>query len=320
MKHGIRALALAAAAAASLPMAAGAVDKVRVIDSTKTPFDHFALHQANMQGYFKQKGLEVDIIFGSGGAATLQALITGSRDVAVGVGVLAVIGAYAKGAPVRILGNVFKGVSNVVWYVPAASPIKSLKDLDGRQFAYSRAGSTTHLATQYIVRSLGIKAKLVSTGGMASSRTQVMSGQVDTGWLAAPTNLDLIRSGKARIIGTGKEAGELNDLTVRVVAANSNWLAKNRDVAKRFMEALAMGREYNYTPAGVAAYAKYWKMDLQDAKRAPEFAPREATRLTPVFGLDKLVKLAYELKYIKAPMPMDKANAMVDIVAPVGAQ
>jgi NitT/TauT family transport system substrate-binding protein len=316
MNKVLRSLTLGAAAAAfaMASTASIAAEKVRAIDSTKTPFDHFALHQAKSQGYFKEQGLDVSVIFGSGGAATLQALLTNSQDVAVGVGVLAVIGAYAKGAPIKILGNVFRGADNVIWYVPVSSPIKTLKDLDGKQFAYSRQGSTTHLATQYIMRELGIKAKLVSTGGMSSSRTQVMSGQVDTGWTAAPTNLNLIREGKARIIGTGKEAGELAKLTIRVVAANAGWLEKNRATAKKFIAALNKGRDYNYTDAGVAAYAKRWNIDLQDAKRAPEFAPREATEINTIFGFERLVQLAYELKYIKEPLPMDKAKGMLDLI------
>jgi NitT/TauT family transport system substrate-binding protein len=316
MSHRLRNLTMGVAAAAFAVVSTGAVaaEKVRAIDSTKTPFDHFALHQAKSQGYFKEQGLDVSVIFGSGGAATLQALLTGNQDVAVGVGVLAVIGAYAKGAPIKIIGNTFRGADNVIWYVRADSPIKTLKDLDGKQFAFSRAGSTTHLATQYIMRQLGIKAKLVSTGGMSSSRTQVMSGQIDTGWTAAPTNLNLIREGKARIIGTGKEAGELARLTIRVAAANSDWLAKNRATAKKFIAALGKGREYNYTDDGIKAYAKRWNIDYQDAKRAPEFAPRETTEINTIFGFERLVQLAYELKYIKEPLPMKKAMGMLDLV------
>jgi NitT/TauT family transport system substrate-binding protein len=307
-------MGVAAAAFAVVSAGAGAAEKVRAIDSTKTPFDHFALHQAKDQGFFKEEGLDVSVIFGDGGASTLQALITANQDVAVGVGVLAVIGAYAKGAPLKIIGNTFRGADNVIWYVPKDSPIKSFKDLDGKQMAFSRPGSTTHLAAQYIMRELGIKPKLVSTGGMSASRTQVMSGQVDTGWTAAPTNLNLIREGKARIIGTGKEAGELSQVTIRVVAANSNWLAKNRATAKKFIAGLGKGREYNYTDAGVAAYAKRWNIELEDARRAPEFAPKDTTEINTIFGFEKLVKLAYELKYIKEPLPMDKAKGMLDLV------
>ena len=317
MKAGLQAFLAVAAAAAivAAPIAAGAAERVRAIDSTKGPFDHFMLHQAKAQGYFEKEGLDVSVIFGDGGAATLQALITGSQDIAVGVGVLSVIGAYAKGAPIKILGNVFKGVGNVIWYVPKDSPIKSFKDLDGgKDLVYSRAGSTSHLAVQNIAKELGIKPKFTSVGGMAAARTQVMSGQVSTGWLAAPFNLELIRTGQARAIGTGEVAKELAELTVRVIAANSEWLAKNRETAKKFMRALEKGQDFNYTEAGIAAYAKAWKLDMRDAKRGPEFSPRSVTEINKIFGFEKLIQQAYDLKYIKQPLPMAKAKGMLDLV------
>ena len=167
MKGFIRSSVLGTVAAvfAAIPLSAGAAEKVAAIDSTKGPFDHYALHQAKDEGYFKAEGLDVDIIYGSVGAATLQTLLTGSRDIAIGVGVLSVIGAYAKGAPVKILGNVFKGVGNVLWYVRADSPIKSFKDLDGgKDLVYSRAGSTSNLAVLMIAEALHIHPKFVSVG------------------------------------------------------------------------------------------------------------------------------------------------------------
>jgi NitT/TauT family transport system substrate-binding protein len=303
-------------AAAALPLSAGAVDKVHAIDSTKEPYDHFALHQAIAEGYFKKRNIDVDVIWGSGGAATLQTLLTGSRDIAVGVGILSVIGAYSKGAPLVILANVFVGVGNVMWYVPANSPIKSAKDLNGKTLVYSSAGSTTSLATDFILKTTGIKAKLVAVGGMAASRTMVMSGQVDTGWLAAPTGYDLIRTGKARVVLSGADAGELNTMTARVVAANRNWFDKHRDVAKRFMEAFWAGREFNYHGGmrAVERYAKKWNIPIEDAKLAPtKFVPPSATVMR-VANLPKLIKLAEEFKFVTKPMSKGKVDKLIDYV------
>ena len=105
------------------------------------------------------------------------------------------------------------------------------------RMAYSRPGSTTDLAARFIADAQNIKPKFVSVGGPSGSRTQLMSGQVDSGWSVYPLNKNLLREGKIRIIGTGKEASGLNGVTIRVIAANVNWLNKNRDVAKRLMTA-----------------------------------------------------------------------------------
>lgn len=304
-----RLLGLAAIAAAASPLSATAADKVNAIDSTKGPYDHFALHQAVEEGFFKKRNIDVDVIWGTGGAATLQAIITGGRDVGVGVGVLSVIGAYSKGAPLVILGNTYVGVGNVLWYVRKDSPIKSIKDLDGKSLVYSASGSTSHLATQFILKTTGVKAKLVAVGGMASARTMVMSGQVDTGWLAAPSNYELIRSGEARVVLSGESAGELNTMTARVAVANRNWYEKNKDLAKRFMEALWEGRDFNYKGGekAVARFAKYWKMPIEDARMAPKFVPEKAT-VMKVANVDGLIKLAEEFKFVQKPM----SKAMVD--------
>src|SRR5690606_18839055 len=144
-----------------------AKDKVRAIDSTRSPFDHFALHQAKAEGYFDEENLDVDIIWSDGGAATLQTLITRSRDIAIGAGVMSVIGAFSKGAPLTIVGNVKRGADDLYWYVPVDSPIKSFEDLDGKQLVYSRPGSTTHLVSQFILQAIKAEPKLVSVGGMS---------------------------------------------------------------------------------------------------------------------------------------------------------
>ena len=63
---------------------------------------------------------------------------------AVAIGFLGTIGAFAKGAPVRIIGSNFTGGKQLFWYVRADSPIKSLKDAAGKTVAYSTNGSSTH--------------------------------------------------------------------------------------------------------------------------------------------------------------------------------
>src|SRR5262245_22023646 len=50
-------------------------------------------------GIFKKHGLVLDIFGTSGGGDTLQAVISGSADLTVGIGTAAVLRAYSKGAP-----------------------------------------------------------------------------------------------------------------------------------------------------------------------------------------------------------------------------
>ena len=293
-----------------------AKDKVRAIDSTRMPFEHYALHQAKEEGFFDKADLDVSIIFGQGGADTLQALVTGSQEVATGVGVLSVIAAYAKGAPLVILGNMKRGAGELFWYVPAASPIKSFKDLNGKVLVYSAAGSTTSLTVNTLIKEMGLNVKLVAVGGMSPARTQVMSGQVDTGWSTFPVGLESIRKGETRIIGFGSEAKALEGTTMRVVAANSDWVKKNRAVAERFMRALWQGQEFNYKGGEKAfqRYANAWKVAVEDARQGPKYVRYEDVTFAPIGNFALLLKMAKEYDFIKEDLTPDKAKGMVDIV------
>src|SRR5439155_11500376 len=132
-------------------------------------------------GFFKKRGLNLELLYTQGAGETLQAVISGSVDVGLGVGTAGVLGAFAKGAPVRAIANSTTGADDLFWYVPAASPIKTIKDATGKTIAYSTTGSSTNLAVLAFIREFGVQAKPVATGSPASTFTQTMSGQVDIG-------------------------------------------------------------------------------------------------------------------------------------------
>jgi ABC-type nitrate/sulfonate/bicarbonate transport system substrate-binding protein len=56
-------------------------------------------------GVFKKYGLDIEVLYTQGGPESHQAVISGSMDVACGGGIESVIGAYSRGAPLRIIGS-----------------------------------------------------------------------------------------------------------------------------------------------------------------------------------------------------------------------
>jgi NitT/TauT family transport system substrate-binding protein len=298
----------------ALPLVAAAKDKVRLVDSQATIFAHYAIYQAQSEGYYDAEDLDVSIIVGRGGADSLQAVVTGSQDMIFGTGILGVIGAYAKGAPVTIVASAVRGAKETIWLVKQDSPLKTLKDLDGKDFAYSAPGSLTHLVTQTLVRELGIKPKLVSTGNMSASRTQMMSGQTDTAWAGFPGGLDLVRAGEARILGTADHP-KINELSMRVIAAHSGWLAKNREVATRMMRAIWKGQQFNMSgEKAVARWAEHWKYAPEDAKDVYRYNAIDDLRFAPLGGLDIILALAKEHDYIKEALTEQEKKGLVTIV------
>ncbi len=315
MSRILNAITIAMSGLAVAASPAFAVDKVKLINSTKVVFEMEHAYAARDNGVFKKNGLDVSIIHGSGGSATLQTIITASQDVAFGVGVLSVISAYSKGAPVRILGSTKRGVGDIYWYVKSDSKIKSFKDLNGgKDLVYSRPGSSTHLATLFLKDALNLSSKLVSVGGPSGSRTQLMSGQVDSGWSVYPLNAGLINSGKIRVIGSGAEAAGLNGTTIRVVAANSNWLDKNRGVAKRLMRAMYIGQAISYTSEKQQrAYAKRWKLKYENNKEMDKYVPLAEATYKPIGNLDQLNRLALKFKRTKKLLTAAQLKELVHL-------
>src|SRR5262249_43630767 len=137
---------LACVAGAALTFATGAAaadDVLKLTIGQRGNWDTAITHIGTKAGIFKKHGIELEMIYTSGSGETLQPVIAGSVDLGLAVGTLGAIAAYSKGAPVRIVGAEATGAADY-WYAKASSPIKTLKDTDGRTVAFSTNGSSTH--------------------------------------------------------------------------------------------------------------------------------------------------------------------------------
>src|SRR6202030_3383832 len=135
-----------------------------------------------LAGIFKKRGLILEIVYTNGAGETQQAVISGSVDIGVAAGVMGVLSAYSKGAPVRVISAETTGANDLYWYVKADSPIKSLKDTDGKILAYSTNGSSTHGIVTAFMKEYQLKAIPTPTRRPSANLNAVMSGQIDVGW------------------------------------------------------------------------------------------------------------------------------------------
>jgi len=179
MKH-IRQLAGAAAIAAiALVHPAAAADKLKMTVGQRGNWDTAVLHLGEKAGIFKKHDLELQIIYTSGSGETLQPVISGGVDMGFAVGTLGAMAAYAKRAPVRIIGAQATGAADY-WY--AKNPaIKTLKDTDGKTIAFSSNGSSTQSIVRAFITEFKLTAKPQATGNPAATLTAVMTDQVDVG-------------------------------------------------------------------------------------------------------------------------------------------
>src|SRR5262249_9033857 len=121
-------------------------------------------------GIFKKHGVTSEILYTQGSGETQQAVFAGSVDIGVSVGVMGALAGYSKGAPVRIIGNEITGARDVYWYVKSDSPIKTIKDFDGKTIAFSTIGASTHGVVTAFIRQYGLTAaKPTQTGGACAN-------------------------------------------------------------------------------------------------------------------------------------------------------
>ncbi len=295
---------------------ASAADSLKVSVSQRGFWDSSFVEFAQKEGFFKEAGLEVEFFYTDGGAATLQTVTTASVDIGMSNGLLGVIGAYAKGVPVRAISAQMTGAHEIFWYVKTDSKIRSLKEADDKTIAFSSPGSSSNLILLSLLKQANSKAKPVATGGLPATLTQVMTGQIDIGWAVPPFALRELQEGRIVIIARAREATELRDQTIRVNLANVDSLKGKRDAITRFMRVYDRTVEWSYSnPKAIGYFAEFAKVPRDIAKQAlDDFYPKQALQIGAIRGLDLTLKDALQYKYISSPMTANDVDGLFDIV------
>jgi len=303
---------LVAVAVAALTTAAMAEDTLKLAIGQRGNWENAAPELGQKAGFFKKRGLTLELLYTQGAGETLQAVISGSVDIGIGVGMAGVLGAFSKGAPVRAIANSTTGADDLFWYVPAASPIKSIKDAGGKTIAYSTTGSSTNLAVLAFIRESGVQAKPVATGSPAATFTQTMSGQVDIGWSSPPFGVEALQQGRIRIVARESDIPAFRNQTVRLMIANAAVLEKQRDVIDRYLQAYSETLDWMYSdPAALKAYAEWVNIPESLARQVrDEFFPRENLRLDRLSGLDEAMADAVNLKFLPAPLTKQQQDEL----------
>src|SRR5258707_1432019 len=228
--------AVIAVLAAAMSGPASADDLLRLAIGQRGLWDSSIAEIGQAAGIFRRNGLELQVVYTSGGGETQQAVISGSVDVGVAAGTLGVLGAYTKGAPVRIIAGEATGTAEY-YFVRADSPVG--KDFTAvtpsMTLAYSTAGSGTHITALRFMNERNFTAKLTATGSVPATFSQVMSGQVDIGFSTPPFGLDAIEKGQIRLIALANDLPSVRNQTVRVIIANATDLARRRVGYGRFL-------------------------------------------------------------------------------------
>ena len=181
-RREILAAAAAAAATSFAPSVFAAGKSVKIAVGGKALYYYLPISIAESLGYFKDEGLDVEIIDFQGGSKSLQAVVGGSADVVSGA-FEHTLAMQARGQSLQAF--VLQGRAPQCVFAVSKKTMpdyKDLKDLKGKKIGVTAPGSSSHAIAIFILSTAGLKPSDVSFIGVGSSSAAVAamrSGQID---------------------------------------------------------------------------------------------------------------------------------------------
>jgi NitT/TauT family transport system substrate-binding protein len=204
------------------------VTKIIVTDASTT--HHLNLYVAQERGLFKKHGIEVEIIEVKDLAAARDAVVAGKADVFWSCPTVA-IAAIAGGAPIKIIAQVKKPCTSVL-LVPPNSPIKELKDLNGKTIGGISPTCEAVVSITKAAKKAGAQFNLEKLpGGPAIAALE--AGKVDGVILEEPhVSIAELKGFKVMFRGIS------DNIPCRTINARTGFLQDNADALKRMVKAI----------------------------------------------------------------------------------
>ena len=262
-RSGFLSAASAAACALALPSRAFGADSLKIatlpIDAAMTPF------YAQQMEFYSKAGIAAEISTFTNGGASAQAMISGAADIGL-VDTVSMASAHSRGVPIAFIapGAVFTKAGQAYWLiVPSASPLQKAKDFAGKTIAVNGIKNITQVPTEGWLDANGGDAKAAKFIEMPfpAMVAALEKGTIDAAVVTEPTIA--LTAGKVRVISIFDNG--IGVFQVNGYAATTDWIAKNKALAKRFATATIDANKWaNAHPAETA------KIISSVSKLAPE--------------------------------------------------
>jgi NitT/TauT family transport system substrate-binding protein len=214
------------------------------------------------KGFFKQSGVDVTgILTSKGGGTTVRNVIQGGLpygEVALG----AAIAAAREGLDIKIVNTGVQNLADLAWVTLPDSPVKTIKDLEGRKLAYTSAKSVTDMVTTMVVNAQGLKnVNRVAVGGIGAQITALQQKGVDAAFLGEPVYTQ--NKAKFRTVFFAKDMLPDPNMTQTVGVTTSEFAKSSPKKIRGIIEGRRKGVEFIYkNPKEAAAIiAKVYGQD-----------------------------------------------------------
>jgi NitT/TauT family transport system substrate-binding protein len=252
----MRVVALGLALGFAAPTAQAQTFKRIRIGSTTPSVTTLPSEIAVRKGFFKEEGLEPEMITIRGADLIIKALLSGQLDYATPVASL-VAGAM-RGFPIKLVGIIVKKTTFVLVSQPS---IRSIRELKGKILGVGNFGAAADYSLRVALRSGGLDPKrdvtILQLGGSVERLLSLQSGTIQATVLVAPFNLQAEKLGFRSLLWLG----EVMDLPQGGYGAHETKLREHPDEVVRVIKAAARGIQFiknnkEETIRGMAAWQK----------------------------------------------------------------
>jgi NitT/TauT family transport system substrate-binding protein len=238
------ALSLVMTAASLAATAANAADKISIMVGGYEKQIYLPAKLAESLGYFKDEGLDVELLNESAGVDAENQLLAGA--------VQGVVGFYDHCVDLQAKGKFIKSVVQFsqapgeVELVSSKYPdIKSFADLKGKRAGVTGLGSSTNFLTLYMASKAGLSPADITPVPVGAGQTFIAAMQQDAiqvGMTTEPTISRLLKTGEAKILVDlrtlkGTEAALGGTYPAASLYMDAAWVDAHKDEVQKLANA-----------------------------------------------------------------------------------
>ena len=245
--------------------------------SSSTNVSFLAIYAAYHRGFFKEEGIDLEIIYMPANLASTAVL---AGDIDYNGAVTGTIGAAVRGQPMKVL---LFTVARPLLFLVSKKEIKEPKQLKGKKIAGSSPGGSATLIADKVLKHYGLEpgrdVSVLPMGGSAASRYAVLeSGVVDASFLSVPENIIALEKGYNELIF----AGDVVEFPQNGFGTSEKRIRENADEVYRMVRATLRGLQFvwdkTHQEAVTNILMKQWKVN--NRKMAAEMSRHVSRVLT----------------------------------------
>ena len=212
---------------------------------------------AKETGIFEKNGLDVQLVFFTGGTTAVMALVSSDTPISQVAGAGVINSALAGSDAVLIVG----GITSLNYNLMAQSHIKTAEQLKGGSVAISRFGSASDFIARYALSKIGLTpgkdVTLVQIGSTGARMDATLTGRVQATVINPPASFIAEKRGMTTLA----ELPKLGLVYQHTSAATTKrYIRENPDIVRRYVKSQveAVHRIYTDKETSIKVLSKYF--------------------------------------------------------------